>query len=126
MKYGQAMVSRPECGVERTMQVIGGKWTTLILRDLLGGTRRFSDLKRTLGRVSPKTLTERLRQLEAQGLVTRTVYAEVPPRVEYALTEQGQSLGEIIAAMARWGSRWTPPAGAEVPEAASAPLSGAR
>ncbi|PTA67630.1 transcriptional regulator [Deinococcus arcticus] len=120
------MVSRPECGVERTMQVIGGKWTTLILRDLLGGTRRFSDLKRTLGRVSPKTLTERLRQLEAQGLVTRTVYAEVPPRVEYALTEQGQSLGEIIAAMARWGSRWTPPAGAEVPEAASAPLSGAR
>lgn len=103
MKYGHAVVSRPECGVERTMQVIGGKWTTLILRDLLGGRRRFSDLKRTLGRVSPKTLTER--QLEAQGLVTRTVYAEVPPRVEYALTEQGQSLGEIIAAMARWGCR---------------------
>ncbi|MBZ9714854.1 winged helix-turn-helix transcriptional regulator [Deinococcus multiflagellatus] len=111
MKYGHAVVSRPECGVERTMQVIGGKWTTLILRDLLGGRRRFSDLKRTLGRVSPKTLTERLRQLEAQGLVTRTVYAEVPPRVEYALTEQGQSLSEIIAAMARWGSRWTPPGG---------------
>ncbi len=105
MPYGHAVVSRPECGVERTLQVIGGKWTTLILRELLMGTRRYSELKRTLGRVSPKTLTERLRQLEEQGLVVRTVYAEVPPRVEYTLTERGRGLGDIIAAMARWGAQ---------------------
>jgi DNA-binding HxlR family transcriptional regulator len=104
MQYGQAMTKRPECGVERTLHVIGGKWTTLILRELLAGTRRYSELKRALGRVSPKTLTERLRHLEAQGLLTRTVYAEVPPRVEYTLTARGQGLGDIIAAMARWGS----------------------
>ena len=105
MNYGRAVVSRPECGVERALQVIGGKWTTLILRELLAGTRRYSELKRTLGRVSPKTLTERLRQLEAQGLLVRRVYAEVPPRVEYTLTERGQGLGDIIAAMARWGAQ---------------------
>lgn len=104
MRYGQAMTKRPECGVERTLHVIGGKWTTLILRELLAGTRRYSELKRSLGRVSPKTLTERLRHLEAEGLLTRTVYAEVPPRVEYTLTTRGEGLGEIIAAMARWGS----------------------
>lgn len=104
MKYGRAASARPECGVERTLGVIGGKWTTLVLRELLTGTRRYSDLKRALGRVSPKTLTERLRHLEAEGLLTRTVYAEVPPRVEYALTGRGESLGEIIAAMGRWGA----------------------
>jgi DNA-binding HxlR family transcriptional regulator len=104
MKYGRAASGRPECGVERTLGVIGGKWTTLVLRELLVGTRRYSDLKRALGRVSPKTLTERLRHLEAEGLLTRTVYAEVPPRVEYALTGRGESLGEIIAAMGRWGT----------------------
>lgn len=98
------MTKRPECGVERTLHVIGGKWTTLILRELLAGTRRYSELKRSLGRVSPKTLTERLRHLEAEGLLTRTVYAEVPPRVEYTLTARGEGLGDIIAAMARWGS----------------------
>ncbi|THF71714.1 helix-turn-helix transcriptional regulator [Deinococcus sp. Arct2-2] len=104
MQYGQAMAKRPECGVERTLHVMGGKWTTLILRELLAGTRRYSELKRSLGRVSPKTLTERLRHLEAEGLLTRTVYAEVPPRVDYTLTTRGQGLGDIIAAMARWGS----------------------
>lgn len=104
MKYGRAASSGPECGVERTLGVIGGKWTTLVLRELLAGTRRYSDLKRALGRVSPKTLTERLRHLEAEGLLTRTVYAEVPPRVEYTLTGRGESLGEIIAAMGRWGA----------------------
>lgn len=105
MKYGRAASAGPECGVERTLAVIGGKWTTLVLRELLTGTRRYSDLKRTLGRVSPKTLTERLRHLEAEGLLTRTVYAEVPPRVEYTLTPRGESLGEIIAAMGRWGAQ---------------------
>lgn len=105
MKYGRAASAGPECGVERTLSVIGGKWTTLVLRELLTGTRRYSDLKRTLGRVSPKTLTERLRHLESEGLLIRTVYAEVPPRVEYTLTGRGEGLGEIIAAMARWGAQ---------------------
>lgn len=104
VRYGQAAMNRPECGVERTLAVIGGKWTTLILRELLGGTRRFSELRRALGRVSSKTLTERLRHLEAEALLTRTVYPEVPPRVEYTLTARGESLGAIITAMAHWGS----------------------
>lgn len=106
MKYGNAAARRPECTVERTLDVIGAKWTTLILRELLAGTRRYGELKSALGRVSPKTLTERLRALEAQGILTRTVYPEVPPRVEYTLTERGRSLGEIIGAMAEWGAQW--------------------
>lgn len=94
------------CPVEQTLQVIGGKWTLLILRDLFTGTKRFGELRRSLGQVSPKTLTERLREMEVLGLVTRRVYAEVPPRVEYTLTEKGRSLGDIIEAMRRWGERW--------------------
>lgn len=94
------------CPVERTLQVIGGKWTLLILRDLFTGTKRFGEIRRSLEHVSPKTLSERLRELETLGLVTRTVYAEVPPRVEYALTEKGESLGTIIEAMRQWGERW--------------------
>lgn len=108
MKYGNAAVRRPECGVERTMDVLGGRWTTLIVRELLGGKRRFSELRRALVRISPKTLTARLRDLEEQGVLTRTVYAEVPPRVDYTLTPRGEALGEIIAAMARWGSAGGP------------------
>ncbi|SEI91076.1 transcriptional regulator, HxlR family [Deinococcus reticulitermitis] len=85
------------------MDVLGGRWTTLIVRELLAGARRFSELRRSLVRISPKTLTTRLRDLEERGIVTRTVYAEVPPRVEYQLTPRGEGLGDIIAAMARWG-----------------------
>lgn len=99
------------CPVERTLQVIGSKWTLLILRDLFTGTKRFGELRRSLGHVSPKTLSERLRELELQGLVTRTVHAEVPPRVEYTLTEKGRSLGDIIEAMRAWGERWGQSAG---------------
>lgn len=94
------------CPVERTLRVIGGKWTLLVLRDLFTGTKRFGELRRSLGHVSPKTLSERLRELEAQGIVTRTVYPEVPPRVEYSLTDKGRSLGDIIEAMRAWGERW--------------------
>ncbi len=94
-----------DCAVERTLEVIGPRWTTLILRELLGGTRRFGELRATLLGVSPKTLTERLRDLEARGLLTRTVYPEVPPRVEYALTERGRTLGVIIEAMRDWGEQ---------------------
>lgn len=94
------------CLVEATLRVIGGKWTLLILRDLLDGTRRFSELQRSLGGVSPKCLSDRLKELEHEGIVVRTVYPEVPPRVEYALTEKGRALGGVIAAMRDWGQRY--------------------
>ena len=107
LEYETRVVEQPECVVERTIGVIGGKWTTLILRDLLTSTKRFGELRRNLHAVSPKTLTDRLRFLETKGIVTRTVYPEVPPRVEYALTERGRALGAIIDAMAEWGAKHT-------------------
>ena len=93
------------CPIERTLQVIGGKWTLLILRDLFDGTKRFGELRRSLDGISPKTLSERLRQLEAEGIVRRVIYAEVPPRVEYSLTEKGQGLRDILDGMRAWGSQ---------------------
>ena len=107
LEYETRVSVQPECVVERTLEVIGGKWTTLILRDLLRGTKRFGELRRNLHAVSPKTLTDRLRFLESKGIVTRTVYPEVPPRVEYALTGRGSELGAIIDAMAEWGAKNT-------------------
>ena len=91
------------CPVERTLSVINGKWTLLILRDLFDGTRRFGELRRSLEGISPRTLSQRLRELEGQGIVSRVVYAEVPPRVEYSLTEKGNSLGAILEQMKVWG-----------------------
>lgn len=85
------------------MEILDGKWTVLVIRDLLGGTRRFSELRRSLGAISPKTLTDRLRTLEEHGLITRTVFAEVPPRVEYCLTDAGRTLAPVLGAMADWG-----------------------
>lgn len=107
LEYEARVKQQPECVVERTLEVIGGKWTTLILRDLLHGTKRFGELRRSLHTVSPKTLTDRLRFLETRGIVTRTVHPEVPPRVEYTLTERGSELGAIIDAMAEWGAKNT-------------------
>ena len=107
LEYEARVKEQPECVVERTLEVIGGKWTTLILRDLLHGTKRFGELRRSLHTVSPKTLTDRLRFLETRGIVTRTVHPEVPPRVEYTLTERGSELGAIIEAMAEWGAKNT-------------------
>ncbi|GLX94339.1 helix-turn-helix domain-containing protein [Herbidospora sp. NBRC 101105] len=92
-----------ECGVERTLRVLDGKWSTLVIRELLSGPRRFGELRSALGDPSPKTLTERLRMLENQQILTRTVHAEVPPRVVYELTEQGRSLSGILHAMLVWG-----------------------
>ncbi len=89
--------------IERTLDVIGGKWTVQILRDLFDGTRRFGQLQQSLGGVSPKMLIARLRELEERGLVTRTLYPEIPPRVEYSLTDDGRTLRPIIDAMAAWG-----------------------
>jgi len=89
--------------VERTLEVIGGKWTVQILRDLFEGTRRFGQLQQSLGGVSPKMLIARLRELEERGLVTRTLYPEIPPRVEYSLTDDGRTLRPIIDSIAEWG-----------------------
>ena len=93
----------PACPVETTLTLIGDKWKVLILRDLLTGTKRFGELKKSVGNVSQKVLTTQLRAMENSGLLTRTVYAEVPPRVEYTLTELGQSLQPILDAMRNWG-----------------------
>ena len=89
----------PACPVETTLTLIGDKWKVLILRDLMSGTKRFGELKKSIGTVSQKVLTAQLRDMEANGLVHRDVYAEVPPRVEYSLTELGQSLKPILDAM---------------------------
>lgn len=91
------------CPVRRTAQVIDGKWTTQIVRDLLPGKRRYSQLLAGLSGISPKILVERLRLLESHGLITKTIYAEVPPHTEYELTTLGRSLKDVIRAMARFG-----------------------
>ena len=91
------------CPVETTLSLIGDKWKVLILRDLLTGTKRFGELKKSIGTVSQKVLTAQLRDMEENGLVHRQVYAEVPPRVEYSLTPLGQSLKPILDAMYSWG-----------------------
>ena len=93
----------PACPVETTLTLIGDKWKVLILRDLMPGTKRFGELKKSIDTVSQKVLTAQLREMEANGLVHREVYAEVPPRVEYSLTEFGQSLKPILDAMWNWG-----------------------
>ena len=96
----------PACPVETTLSLIGDKWKVLILRDLITGTKRFGELKKSIGTVSQKVLTARLRDMEENGLVNRKVYAEVPPRVEYSLTELGQSLQPVLDAMRNWGENY--------------------
>lgn len=93
----------PVCPVETTLYLIGSKWKVLILRDLLPGTKRFGELKKSIGSVSQKVLTTHLRDMEEKGLVLRKVFAEVPPRVEYSLTKTGYSLKPILDAMEAWG-----------------------
>lgn len=96
----------PACPVETTLTLIGNKWKVLIIRDLLQGTKRFGELKKSIGSVSQKVLTAQLRAMEEDGLVHREVYAEVPPRVEYSLTELGWSLKPILDAMVNWGNNY--------------------
>ena len=93
----------PACPVETTLTLISDKWKVLILRDLMPGTKRFGELKKSIGHVSQKVLTSQLRQMEESGLLTRKVYAEVPPKVEYTLTPLGYSLKPILDAMYQWG-----------------------
>lgn len=96
----------PACPVEITMGLIGDKWKVLIIRDLLTGTKRFGELKKSLNGITQKVLTNNLREMEASGLVNRKVYAEVPPRVEYSLTETGLSLKPILDSMVVWGNSY--------------------
>lgn len=103
---GTATKELPACPVETTLTLISNKWKVLILRDLLSGTKRFGELKKSIGHVSQKVLTAQLREMEANGLLIRTVYAEVPPRVEYTLTDLGCSLKPILDAMWNWGENY--------------------
>jgi DNA-binding HxlR family transcriptional regulator len=97
-----------ECPVCRTSEIISGKWTLLIIRDLAEDPLRFCELERSLEGISPRTLSLRLRCLEEQGVVERRTYPEVPPRVEYALTEKGRALVPLIEDMRAYGRRWLP------------------
>ncbi|MBQ1985628.1 MAG: helix-turn-helix transcriptional regulator [Clostridia bacterium] len=96
----------PECPVATTIQLIGSKWKLLILRNLMHRPWRFNELRRSIGGISPKVLTDSLRSLEEDGIVVRTVYAEVPPRVEYSLSELGETLRPILTAIQVWGEEY--------------------
>jgi DNA-binding HxlR family transcriptional regulator len=98
--------SNSRCPVCRTADVVCGKWTLLVIRDLAEGRSRFCELERSLEGISPRTLSLRLRALEEEGIVARHTYPEVPPRVEYALTEKGEALVPLIEDMRRYGKRW--------------------
>jgi DNA-binding HxlR family transcriptional regulator len=94
------------CPVARTAKIISGKWTLLIIRDLTSGVKRFNQLERSLNGISPKTLSERLRHLEEEGIVLRQTFAEVPPRVEYSLSKKGHDLIDVIECMRCYGKQW--------------------
>lgn len=96
----------PTCPVETTLMLIGNKWKVLIIRDLINGTKRFGELKKSIGTISQKVLTSNLRDMEESGLIKRKVYAEVPPRVEYSLTKTGKSLKSVIDSMIKWGNTY--------------------
>ncbi len=106
MEDAKVRAELPACPVETTLSLIGDKWKVLILRDLMPGTKRFGELKKSVGNVSQKILTAQLRAMEESGLVHREVYAEVPPRVEYSLTELGKSLKPILDSMWAWGEEY--------------------
>lgn len=96
----------PSCPVELTLQLMGNRWKVLIIRDLLEGTKRFGELKKSVGSITQKVLTQNLREMEESGLLIRRVYAEVPPRVDYTLTELGYSLKSILDSMIDWGTSY--------------------
>jgi DNA-binding HxlR family transcriptional regulator len=103
-------ITNSRCPVCRTAEIVSGKWTLLVIRDLADGNQRSCELERSLEGISPRTLSLRLRTLEEEGVVERHTYPEVPPRVEYALTEKGRALVPLIEDMRRYGRRWLPSA----------------
>ncbi len=109
LKEAASMMTKeelPECPVATTVQLIGSKWKLLIMRNLLARPWRFNELKKSLEGISQKVLTDSLRSMEEDGLITRTVYPEVPPHVEYALSELGESMRPILYAMQKWGENY--------------------
>lgn len=97
----------PKVGcIASAMQIIGNKWTALILRDLFAGPKRFCELERSVGSINPRTLSQRLDDLEARGIITKESFAEVPPRTEYALTKKGEDLQPVLKQMAAWGNKY--------------------
>lgn len=96
----------PACPVETTLLLISNRWKVLIIRELLSGTKRFGELKKSVGNISQKVLTSNLRDMEESGLLIRKAYAEVPPRVEYTLTDTGHSLKSVLDSMSEWGSNY--------------------
>ncbi len=99
-------VSVPECSIEKALAIIGGKWSFLILRELYHGPQRFNELRRQLGAVSPKSLTDALRHLEEHGVVSRRAFATVPVTVEYSVTEKGAAFHGVLKEMKKWGALW--------------------
>src|SRR6266849_4631482 len=97
--YGQ------RCPVAKTLEIVVDRWTLLMVRDLLGGTRRFQDLQASLSGIAPNILSDRLKLMEEHGLVTRRFYSDHPPRAEYDLTDKGKELGMVVGALAAWGAR---------------------
>ena len=108
LRLQMSAISNSRCPVCRTAEIISGKWTLLVIRDLADGSKRFCELERSLEGISPRTLSLRLRALEEEGIVVRQTYPEVPPRVEYGLTEKGRALVPLIEDMRSYGRRWLP------------------
>src|SRR6478609_8833275 len=107
--HAQSLITpvEPKVGcIAGAMEIIGSKWTALILRDLMSGPKRFGELESSVGSINPRTLSQRLDDLEQHGIITRQVFAEVPPRTEYALTSKGQDLLPILKQMATWGEKY--------------------
>jgi len=100
------MKELPPCPVEVSLLMIGDKWKVLILRELLSGTKRFGEIRESINGISQKVLTEKLREMESDGLLVRVAYAEIPPRVEYSLTELGMSLGPVLDSLKEWGEMY--------------------
>ena len=105
-KHSAETCSHFGCPVEATLEVIGGKWKGVIVFHLLSGTKRFNELRRLVPEVTQRMLTRQLRELENDRIVLRVVYAEVPPKVEYSLTEYGQTLEPLLAMMQQWGTKY--------------------
>src|SRR5262245_31897331 len=106
MKHARETDDVSSCPVERTANLLGDSWTLLIVRDLMGGSKRFGQLQESLGSVSPKTLSHRLKMLEQAEIITRRAYPEIPPRVEYTLTDKGHALAQVIDAMRTFGETY--------------------
>lgn len=96
-------VNHQTCGVSKTLKIVGSKWTMMILHNLFDGTKRFGQLQKSLHPISPKTLSQRLQELEKEGIINKKIFQEIPLHVEYSLTKKGQSLGDIFNQMRQWG-----------------------